>query len=613
MHWGYLAASIRQRQATAGLPAGLHGHAGSEGKRLGMSLRVGCGWRGFRPWWALALLCLLAIPAAAQEITGAWREARTGDTPNQVLNDYHEGRLAAFSPGRLQTFPTQREGAWVVIELQPPYTQEERVLHVDTPPWGKVVRYADGHVAATMSLDDFQATIHGHGRLAFPLPATLRASDPILLKFEPGHNASPPVTFRIESWADYLRTDASWLVFATTCLSVMLAMAAMAVCFAIMLRDMLFAWYAGYLACYVLIQAAHTGFLFHPLEFQSLAGQGGLIANVGVAVSVSFAAIFMLRFADIPHYVPLLRVPILSFAFGMPLIGLARLTGIGVLVSTTQILIGPLLILGSALLMLAALLAGSRGSRYAWFFLAGWIPLLILTSLRAAQISGLLADAFWLANAPLAAGAFEALVLSIGLADRALILRRDRDRAQVLADNDGLTGVLNRRAWSEASLALLATSETRPCSVLFLDLDHFKELNDNQGHAAGDRALVAVADALRTELRPGDLLGRYGGEEFVALLDGVDADNAVHVAVRLCRRVHRLDIAVGTAGNLLTVSIGVAMRAPADTVESLIERADAAMYAAKLGGRNRVMLENQLRPGTNRRRGMPRAVPSAKG
>ena len=149
---------------------------------------------------------------------------------------------------------------------------------------------------------------------------------------------------------------------------------------------------------------------------------------------------------------------------------------------------------------------------------------------------------------------------------------------------------------------MLASSPPRPLSVLFLDLDHFKELNDCQGHAAGDRALIAVADALRAELRPGDLLGRYGGEEFVALLDGVDADNAVHVAVRLCRRVHRLELNVGTSGNLLTVSIGVAMRNANDSVDDLIERADAAMYAAKLAGRNRVMLETQLRPGANRRR-----------
>jgi len=567
-----------------------------------MSRRIvpGCQWR--RIWFAMLLLCAGFDALHAQDLSGAWREVRPGDTPEQVISEYREGHLLPFSPSRLQLFPTQRDGAWVVLQMQPPYIADDRVLHVDTPPAGSVSFYPGGRAPMRMALDDFSNVVHGHGRLAFVLSAGQRAADPILLKFEPARSMPAPVTFRMQSWPDYLDTDAGWLVFATSCFAVMLAMAAMALCFALMLRDMLFAWYAGYLICYVLIQATQTGFIYHPLELQFLSGLGAVIAGATVAVSVSFAAIFLLRFAEIRQYVPLLRVPILALAFGMPLVALARLTGIEVLMSTSQVLTGPLLILGSALLLLASVIAAVRGSRYAWFFLVGWTPLLALTSLRAIQVSGLLADAYWLSDAPLVAGAFEAVVLSVGLADRALILRRDRDRAQVLADNDALTGVLNRRAWNEGADALLASSPPRPLSVLFLDLDHFKELNDCQGHAAGDRALIAVADALRAELRPGDLLGRYGGEEFVALLDGVDADNAVHVAVRLCRRVHRLELNVGTSGNLLTVSIGVAMRNASDSVDDLIERADAAMYAAKLAGRNRVMLETQLRPGANRRR-----------
>jgi diguanylate cyclase (GGDEF)-like protein len=99
-----------------------------------------------------------------------------------------------------------------------------------------------------------------------------------------------------------------------------------------------------------------------------------------------------------------------------------------------------------------------------------------------------------------------------------------------------------------------------------------------------------MAKALTTELRPADLLGRYGGEEFVALLDGIPAQQAMHVATRLCRRVHRLEIPVSEDSLLLSVSIGVAVRREGDDVESLVDRADQAMYDAKLGGRNRVSL-----------------------
>jgi diguanylate cyclase (GGDEF)-like protein len=223
----------------------------------------------------------------------------------------------------------------------------------------------------------------------------------------------------------------------------------------------------------------------------------------------------------------------------------------------------------------------------------------------------MLTDVIWLGSASLAAGAFQAVVLTLGLADRALIMRRDRDLVQGLADHDALTSVLNRRAWSEAVCKLLASGGAQPMALLFLDLDHFKILNDRQGHAAGDRALVAVASALRSELRPHDLLGRYGGEEFVAMLYGVEQAQAMQVATRLCRRVYRLDIPVNHEGLVLTVSIGIAMRVPEDTVDTLVERSDLAMYRAKLAGRNRARVDEKLE--TPVRPAWPRAVEDDQG
>jgi diguanylate cyclase (GGDEF)-like protein len=267
-----------------------------------------------------------------------------------------------------------------------------------------------------------------------------------------------------------------------------------------------------------------------------------------------------------------------------------RCSHIPILIDVAQVLLNPLLMIGAMLLLTAAIVAAARGSRQAWFFLAGWTPLLLLTAMSSAQVNGALPELDWLNDASLAGGAFEALVLSLGLADRALRLRHDRDTVRVLADHDSLTNVLNRRAWSERASSLLASTPPRPIALLFLDLDHFKLLNDYQGHNTGDRALVAVAKALSAELRPADLLGRYGGEEFIALLDGAIAEQAMQVATRLCRRVHRLEIPVNQESQLLSISIGIAMRQDGDDVESLLERADQAMYDAKLNGRNRVCL-----------------------
>jgi diguanylate cyclase (GGDEF)-like protein len=528
-------------------------------------------------------------------LTGNYREAHPSDDPAKVLDEAWTAALPAFEPSRMRIFRTGEAGTWVILRPLPPWSGGERVLSIHTPGAGKVTLYYGQGMKATTSLDDFGPPLHGHGRLMFAIPATVPASHPLLLKFEPTDQPPGAVTFSVDSWSDYLRDDATWLVFATACFAIMLTMALMALCFTLILRDMTFGWYAAYLVCYALIQGVRTGFIFHPLELQALAGAGDSLGTTATALSVSFAALFMLRFCKVNDYVPLLRVPVLAFAVGMPMIAVCQMTGLALLANTAQLLLQPLLLLGALLLLVAGAIAAARGSRHAWFFLVGWTPLLLLTAACGAQLQGMFTSAPWLPDAAIAMGAFEAIVLSIGLSDRALTIRHDRDKARQLADADPLTGVLNRRAWTEASLAALEEGMGRPVALLFLDLDHFKALNDRHGHAAGDRALVAVAGALRHELRPSDLLGRYGGEEFVALLRGAERENAVQIATRLCRRVSRLDVHVGNH-EPLTVSIGIAMRTPADTVQSLIERADQAMYAAKLGGRNRVVCSGPTGP-----------------
>jgi diguanylate cyclase (GGDEF)-like protein len=539
-------------------------------------------------------------------MTAAAREVHPGDTPQTVLEAFHRGEMASFDPTLLQRFPQNGLGTWIVLQPQPPLVSEERVLSIYPPPLASVTLLGPVKEPVTESLDDFTVAAHGNGRLAYRITEDIPASAPLLLRIEPGSMRASPVSFKLQPWADYLREDARWLVFASACFAVMLAMSLMALCLALMLRDGTFAWYAGYVLCYALIQGVQTGYLFHPLELTWLAGSAGLISSSAVALSLAFAAMFMARFCELPRYAPLLHTPTLVLAVGMPLVVLLRSCQVPLLEQTAQVLIGPVLLIGTLMLLVAAAMAAIRGARPAWFFLVGWTPLLALTTLSNSQASGSLADVTWLSDACLAAGAFEAIVLSLGLADRALIMRRDRDLVQELADIDALTNVLNRRAWTEGVSKVLASSGTQPVALLFLDLDHFKQLNDRQGHAAGDRALVAVADALRHELRPHDLLGRYGGEEFVAMLFGVEQAQAVQVATRLCRRVHRLDIPVNDEGLVLSVSIGVAIRMPEDTVESLVERSDHAMYRAKLAGRNRARLDEKLE--TPARRVWPRAV-----
>ena len=538
----------------------------------------------------LGLLWLwFGVVLAAVPLDGGWREVHAGDTAAAVMGQFRQGQLAAFDPSLLHSFPRAGLGTWVVLRQQPPWVDEERVLTIYPPALGNITIYGPHGPVGNLALDEAGGPPLGHGRLAYRYPASVSATTPILLKLEPMEGLSPPLSFHLESLPAFLQHDAHWLTLFSACFAVMLTMALMALCFALMLHDNTFSWYAGYIFCYALIQSIQTGFLFHPLEIGWLAPSAGLLESTAIALSVAFAALFMARFCELQRFAPLLRAPVMALAIGMPMLVLMRSSSIGLLVDVAQALVDPLLILGAMLMLLTAIVAAAHGSRHAWFFLVGWTPLLALTALSTAQLSGALPGMGWISDASVVAGAFEAIVLSIGLGDRALTMRRDRDMVRALADNDSLTGVLNRRAWNEAAETMLGESTGRPVALLFLDLDRFKLLNDQQGHRAGDRALIEVAEALRAELRPSDLLGRYGGEEFIAMLDGVVQEQAMQVATRLCRRVYRLEIPVNQEF-MLSVSIGVAMRSFGDTLETLIERADQAMYQAKVNGRNQARL-----------------------
>ena len=160
--------------------------------------------------------------------------------------------------------------------------------------------------------------------------------------------------------------------------------------------------------------------------------------------------------------------------------------------------------------------------------------------------------------------------------------------------HDGLTGLLNRRAMEEALLGQMQRSRRtgEPFTVLMLDLDHFKTINDRHGHAAGDRALKHTAAALKAELREVDAVGRFGGEEFLVLIPGATVETALPVAERLRTALVTDAPRIEGTAPLLSASIGVAQwREPAEESSRLLMRADAALYRAKLRGRDCVVVD----------------------
>lgn len=160
-----------------------------------------------------------------------------------------------------------------------------------------------------------------------------------------------------------------------------------------------------------------------------------------------------------------------------------------------------------------------------------------------------------------------------------LHVNRKIDETQREADTDPLTGVLNRRGFERR------VGERATGGMLMLDLDHFKRVNDTHGHEAGDRVLMAVALAIRSAVRPLDVVARYGGEEFVVFLPNAIGHEAWMVAERVRSTI---ESRVVVAGQRVTASIGVAQTRRLRQVSDLLAEADAGTYAAKAAGRNRV-------------------------
>jgi diguanylate cyclase (GGDEF)-like protein len=185
-------------------------------------------------------------------------------------------------------------------------------------------------------------------------------------------------------------------------------------------------------------------------------------------------------------------------------------------------------------------------------------------------------------------------------------VRGEREAFRRQAAVDALTGLLNRRSLADVISEKVLTGES--FAVLFVDIDHFKSINDKFGHAAGDDVLKAVAECLKRGMRLGDYCGRYGGEEFVMVAPAFMTDQAYTLAERHRNAIASLRHPELPDQQQVTVSIGAALfeAEGGETSDDLLERADAALYMAKTTGRNRTVLAHEPRPLTmNPPGGMP--------
>ena len=222
---------------------------------------------------------------------------------------------------------------------------------------------------------------------------------------------------------------------------------------------------------------------------------------------------------------------------------------------------------------LAAALCGALGTATTTLAVLGWLPFTAGTY-HAVEVGIIV----------------EATLLALALAYQMRYHQRISRHAERLARLDPLTELHNRRAFLELAGMTWSSAERggRPLSLIMMDIDHFKQINDQHGHEAGDQALVEIARLLERQKRTGDILARWGGEEFILLLPETDLEHAAAFAerIRLALSASRLRLAHGSVA--LATSFGVAERKSHSRLEDLISAADMELYAAKREGRNRV-------------------------
>jgi diguanylate cyclase (GGDEF)-like protein len=318
--------------------------------------------------------------------------------------------------------------------------------------------------------------------------------------------------------------------------------------------------------------------------------------NVAAALSGAVACLFVREIAELQRFSPRVYKVFGWFAIAFVVLAFANFTdaiGLGDIV----VALGNLVFVVSAVTTLVvAFLAWRRDNRAAGWFLIAWGLLEALTIATALhlQFSSEAGESALLLYYGLPGSMVAAAVLiALGVADRLRDQRLALTDAERRAQSDALTGVLNRRSLLERldSACLRARARGLPIALLFIDLDHFKQINDTHGHPAGDACLKAIIGPIQAELRQSDVIGRYGGEEFVVILSSADAAAAQPIAERIRQRVAEISVPGYGAPIHLTCSIGVAT---SDMLgvwgEHLIARADEAVYAAKRCGRNCVQI-----------------------
>jgi diguanylate cyclase (GGDEF)-like protein len=431
--------------------------------------------------------------------------------------------------------------------------------------------------------------------VVFILPSELQAGQSLYARIDIPEQGVDQLSFSTSTLAATLNEAADHARMIAIAFGALMAMALSAILIWFVLSEKLLLLYGSLFFLQAIYIAFLSGQGFEwpvlsavlPLEYYA--------SKVPAGLSGAIACLFIREIAELERFSPRVYSAFgwIAGAFLVVTVGnLAQLIGLGGLVAMA----GNLIFVGSGIFTLVvAFLAWRRNNRAAGWFLIAWALLeafTIATALRLLVGDPENSATLLYYGLPLSMIA-AAVLVALGVADRLRDQRRALTDAESRAQIDPLTGVLNRRSFADRLDAACLRAQARglPITLLFIDLDHFKLINDTFGHVAGDACLKGIIAPIQTELRQSDVIGRYGGEEFVVILSSADVHSAQPIAERIRKRV--ADVSIEGFGRPIrvTCSIGIAS---SDMLgvwgDQLITKADQAVYQAKRSGRNRVQI-----------------------
>jgi diguanylate cyclase (GGDEF)-like protein len=523
-------------------------------RRVMAMLRVGCAA-------LLAVTAAAAEPASVRAVEGVEFEVRP------------ECRVTPAGLRERATIPPP-SGGW-------PMTTRA-VLVLESAPGLVVVRQGD-EVRCGMAYDARAADTRFRAGVGVTLPPPQDPAAPIHIDAPAWRGRVGGLVVRHGAPAPVQREDTARFVVRVACFAVLLAMLLSAVLLAVQTRDRTVAAFAALTASYTAWTAARTGLVGWPEPWLPMPDVWPLAIGLLPPVILLLHTWMVLDQVRVAQLVPAFRgrpwvAPTLALVMAA-MLPLAYVAGMSGQLNRLFMMIAT----GAAAAL--AFWSWRNGNRPALAVMAACAPGPLLFG---PWSEALLRD--WRPESAAVFGAWYASTMTIAMSSRTGALRRQRDQMRALAERDTLTSLPNRRALQAALLRRLddARLHQHPLSVLFVDLDHFKRVNDTHGHAVGDEVLVDVGRRLVHGLREGDMAFRQSGEEFVVLLPGADHSVAGPIAERLRASLSSRPIDSRAGPVAMTASVGLATLRDGDSPERLLARADAAMYAAKRAGRNRV-------------------------